>query len=135
MNLCAYCIKGRNGAACPSYINYRLKSEVSITLRCQPVTQHYESRTIRKPILQSMHVTSKERNGAVHPSYINCCLKSKVCITLRCQLCSTRYTALQIKNCLKSTSAIKVLIEKYGQFPLQREAIMCYYQIDTFPCQ
>ena len=42
----------RNGAACPSYINYRLKSEVSITrLRfvvgyVQPVTQQYESRTV-----------------------------------------------------------------------------------------
>ena len=27
---------------------------------------------------------------------------------LRCQLCSTSYTAVQIKNCLKSTSAIKI---------------------------
>ena len=25
--------------------------------------------------------------------------------------------------------------EKYGQFPLQREAITCYCQIDTFCCQ
>ena len=24
--------------------------------------------------------------------------------------------------------------EKYGQFPFQREAIMCYCQIDTFRC-
>ena len=37
--------------------------------------------------------------------YINYCLKSEVSIT---QLCSTRYIAVQIKNCLKSTSAIKV---------------------------
>ena len=36
------------------------------------------------------------------------CLKSEVPITLRCQLCSTRYTALRVKNCSKSTSAIKV---------------------------
>ena len=27
---------------------------------------------------------------------------------LRCQLCSTHYTAVQIKNCLKSASAIKI---------------------------
>ena len=38
----------------------------------------------------------------------NYCLKSEVSIKLRCQLCSTRYTAVQIKNCLKSTSAIKI---------------------------
>ena len=35
-------------------------------------------------------------------------LKSEVPIALHCQLCSTRYTALQIKNCLKSTSTIKL---------------------------
>ena len=38
-------------------------------------------------------------------SYINYLLKSEVSI---CQLCSTRYKAVQIKNCSKSTSAIKV---------------------------
>ena len=32
--------------------------------------------------------------------------------TLHCQLCSTRYTALRIKNCSKSTSAIKVATMK-----------------------
>ena len=43
------------------------------------------------------------------PDYINNYrLKSEVSITLRCRLCSTRYTAVQIKNCLKSTSAIKI---------------------------
>ena len=40
------------------------------------------------------------------PSYINYRLKSEVSITLRCQLCSTCYTAVRIKNCSKSTSAI-----------------------------
>ena len=30
-----------NGAACPSYINYRLKSEVSITLCCQLCSTRY----------------------------------------------------------------------------------------------
>ena len=38
---------------------------------------------------------------------INYCLKSEVSITFCCQQCSTHYT-LQIKNCSKSTSAIKV---------------------------
>ena len=31
---------------------------------------------------------------------------------LRCRLCSTRYTAIQIKNWLKSTSAIKIATMK-----------------------
>ena len=41
-------------------------------------------------------------------SAINYHLKSEVSITLRCQPCLTCYTALQIKNCSKSTSAIEV---------------------------
>ena len=50
----------------------------------------------------------KERNGAVCPSYINYCLKSEASITRRCRLCSSHYTAVLIKNCLKSTSDIKI---------------------------
>ena len=42
----------------------------------------------------------------------NYCLKSEVSITLRCWLCSTHYTALRIKNCSKSASAIKVATTK-----------------------
>ena len=49
-----------------------------------------------------------ESNGAVRRGYINYCLKSEVSITLRCWLCSPRYTAVRIKYCLKSTSAIKI---------------------------
>ena len=68
---------------------------------------------------------------------INYCLKSEVSITLHCQICLTRYTTSQIKNCSKSTSGIKVAnyYEKYRQFPLWREAITCYCQIETFRCQ
>ena len=47
-----------------------------------------------------------------HPNFINYRLKSEVSITLRCQLCSTRYTAIRIKKCLKSTSAIKIATMK-----------------------
>ena len=54
----------------------------------------------------------KERNRAAHPNHINYRLKSEVSITLRCRLCSTRYTAVRIKNCLKSTSAIKIATMK-----------------------
>ena len=43
-----------------------------------------------------------------HAPYINYRLKSEVSIMLCCQLCSTRYTAVQIKNCLKSTFAITI---------------------------
>ena len=71
----------------------------------QPVTQHFESRTVRKAPLQSTHT---ERNGAARPGYINYHLKSEVSIMLRCRLCSTRYTAVRIKNCSKSTSTIKI---------------------------
>ena len=61
---------------------------------------------------EPIDTASKERNGITCPSYINYCLKSEVSITLRCQLCSTHYTALRIKNCLKSTFAIKVATMK-----------------------
>ena len=92
----------------PSYINevkYLLRFVISYF---PSVTQHYESKTIRKAPLQSTHTASKERNGVARPSYINYHLKSEISIVLRCQLCSTLYTAVRIKNCLKSTSAIKV---------------------------
>ena len=46
------------------------------------------------------------------PNFINYHLKSEVSIALRCRLCSTHYTAIRIKNCLKSTSAIKIATTK-----------------------
>ena len=54
----------------------------------------------------------KERNRAAPPNHINYRLKSEVSVTLRCRLCSTCYTAVRIKNCLKSTSAIKIATMK-----------------------
>ena len=54
----------------------------------------------------------KERNHAARPNNINYRLKSEVTIMLHCRLCSTRYTAVRIKNCLKSTCAIKVAMMK-----------------------
>ena len=76
----------------------------------QPITQYYESRTARKHLCNPR--IPKERNGAVCPSYINYCLKSEVSITLCCWLCSIRYRAVRIKNCSKSTSAIKIATMK-----------------------
>ena len=54
----------------------------------------------------------KERNRATHPNHINYRLKSEVSVMLRCRLCSTCYTAVRIKNCLKSTSAIEIATMK-----------------------
>ena len=64
---------------------------------------------------------------------INYHLKSQVSIPLRCQLCSTRYTALQIKNCLKSTSAIKVATMKNTDDFLYKGKLSCVTA--TFCCQ
>ena len=72
----------------------------------QPVTQHFESITFPEAPLQS---TYTKRNGAAPQFY---CLKSEVYIMLRCRLCSTCYTAVRIKNCLKSTAAIKIATKK-----------------------
>ena len=94
-----------NGTACP---NYHLKSEVSITLRCQLFPTCYTAFRINNCSKRIL----KERNGAACPSYIDYRLKSEVSIMLHCQLCSTRYTAVRIKNCSKSTSAIRVATMK-----------------------
>ena len=48
---------------------------------------------------------------ASRPCYINYRLKSEVSIMLRCQL-QIHYTVLRIKNCSKSTSAIKIAYMK-----------------------
>ena len=87
-------------------MKYPLRFVVSYV---QPVTQHFESRTVRKAPLQSTHT---KRNRAARPNHINHCLKSEVSITLHCRLCSTRYTAVRIKNCLKNTSAIEIATMK-----------------------
>jgi len=47
----------------------------------------------------------QKHNGAVLS-------ETEVSIALLCQLFSTHYTAVRIKNCLKSTSAIKVATMK-----------------------
>ena len=65
--------KERNGATHPSYINYCLKSEVSITSCCQLCFKHYGSRTIQKHLCNP-HIPI-ERIGTACPSYH---LKSEV---------------------------------------------------------
>ena len=60
----------------------------------------------------AIHAYCIKRKKWACPSYINYCLKSEVSITLRGQLYSSHYTAVRIKNCSKSTSAIKVATMK-----------------------
>ena len=57
------------------------------------------------------HTASNEKMALCTPA-TNYCLKSEVSIMLRCRLFSTSYTALQIKNCSRSISAIKVATMK-----------------------
>ena len=88
-------------------MKYPLRFVVSYV---QSVTQHFELRTVRKALLQFTHTKRKKFCHA--PNHINYSLKSEVSITLHCRLHSTRYTAVRIKNCLKSTSAIKIATMK-----------------------
>ena len=87
-------------------MKYPLRLVVSYV---QPITQHFESRTFPEAPLQSTHT---KRNDSTPPILLTDRLKSEVSITLRCWLCSTRYTAMRIKSCLESTSAIKIATMK-----------------------
>ena len=93
------------------------QSEVSIMLCCQLCSTRYAAFRIKNCSKSSsaIHVYRKKWCHApqlARPSYIIYHLKSEVSIALHCWLCSTRYTAVQIKNCLKSTSAIKITTMK-----------------------
>jgi len=52
---------------------------------------------------------------------------------LHCQLCSTHYVAVQINNCLKRTSAIKVATMKItDDFCYEWKPSHAYHKIETF---
>ena len=55
-------IERRNGATHPSYINYHLKSEVSITLRCQLCSTRYTEVRIKNCISAIKIATMKNTN-------------------------------------------------------------------------
>ena len=56
-------------------------------------------------------------------------------VSIMLQLCTTCFTAIQIKNCSKSTSVIKVATMKNtDNFHDAKKAITHYHQIDTFHC-
>jgi len=62
--------------------------------------------------------------------------ETEVLIAFLCQLFSTRYRVVRIKNCLKSTSVIKVATMKnMDDFRYAKEAITCNRQINAFHCQ
>ena len=76
----------------------------------------------------------KERNCTACPNHINYRLKSEVSITLCCRLRSTCYTAVRIKNCLKSTSAIKIATMKNtDDFRFERKPSRAIAKSTPFP--
>jgi len=94
------------------------------------VTQQYESGIIQKYVCNQFLVTMKNTMVPRTPVFIwnwsiHCLLY---------QLCSNHYTVVQIKNCLKSTSVVKVVM-KNTDFRYTKEAIMCNHPINTFHCQ
>ena len=100
----------------------------------QPVNQQFGSRSVRKAPLQSMH-TKRKKRCRVPQLY-----------QLSSEKCSIHYTSLSAMfNPLHSSTNQELFekhlcnqsshYEKYGRFLFQREAIMCYCQIDTFRCQ
>ena len=107
--------KVRKGAMHPRYINYLLKSEVSITLCCQLCSTCYTTLQIKNcsKSTSAIHAYRIKRNKwcrapQLYYYYYYHHLKSEVSIMFHCRLCSTRYTAVRIKNCSISTSAYKV---------------------------
>ena len=95
----------------------------------QPVTQQ----ELFEKHLYNLHIP-KERNRAARPNHINYRLKSEVSITLRYRLCSTHYIAVRIKNCMKSTSAIKIATMKNtDNFHFERKPSRATAKLTPFP--
>ena len=68
---------------------------------------------------QSSHY--EKYDGATHPMHVSS--ETEVSIALLCQLCLTCYTAVQIKNCLKYTSVVKVAsMKSMDDFLLRKES-------------
>jgi len=85
------------------------KSEVSITVAM--FTPLYSS--MNQELFEKYVYNHSNRNAEIRW----CCTpqlssETEVSISLLCQVFSTHFTAVQIKNCLKSTSAIKVATMK-----------------------
>ena len=107
---------------CPIYINYRLKSEVYTTFRCQLCFNLLCS--ISNQELFKKHLCNpripKERNGATCPSYINYRLKSIYYASFLAMFnplySSTNQELLEKHVCNQNSH-----YEKYRRFPLRRE--------------
>ena len=100
----------------PSCISCNLKNEVSITLCCQLCSTRYTALRFKNcsKSTSAIHAYNKIKKWCHVPQLYNISyrVKSEVSITFRCQLCSTPYTAVRIKNCSKSISAIKIATMK-----------------------
>ena len=79
----------------------------------------------------------KKIDMATYAPAINYHLKSEASIThtslpalLNPLHCSTKQELFEKHLCNQNSH-----YEKYGRFPLRREAITCYHRIDTFRCQ
>ena len=102
------------------YISYCLKSEVSITLRCQLYSfvvsyicsTHYIAFQIKNCSKSTSANPCIPKEMVPHTPATNYHLKTEVSIMLCCWLCIPCYTAVRIKNCSKSTSAIKIATMK-----------------------
>jgi len=110
--------------------------EVSITVLCTPCSPPLHSSTNQE--LFEKYACNQSSYYAEIRWYCVPQLSSEteISITLLCQLFLTCYTAVRIKNCLKSTSAIKVeTIKNMDDFRYTKEAITCNHQINAFHCQ
>ena len=82
-------------------------------LRCQLCSTRYTEFRIKNCSESTSTIYTYQTKWCRVPQlYINHRLKSEVSITLRCWLRSAHYTAVRIKNCLKSTSSIKIATMK-----------------------
>ena len=81
---------------------------------------------------EPMHTASKEKNNTA-PQLSIIVLKVEYPYVSYVQPITQHYTALLIKNCSKSTSAIKVATTKKNMEGFRyEEKPSCYRQIDTF---
>ena len=91
------------------HINYCLKSEASIMLRCQLCSTCYTAFRIKNFSKCTYAIHAYQNKEMVpHAQLYQLSSESEVSIMLRCWLCSTHYKAVQIKNCSKCPSAIKM---------------------------
>ena len=81
------------------------------------------------------HTTSKERNGNARPSYQLSSEKWSIHYASLLAVFNSLHNVMNQELFEKHLCNQSSHYKKYGRFPLWREAITCYCQIDTFCCQ